>query len=130
MAIYPKQLQPFTPVSSATGPGGSKVRDTSFGDHVVFPNGNPIASDITVNKLLRFIEEDYTGYLTTLGHTRREPRFRPFDTSFGDVVVFSSGFNITGDQPVNELIEILRVLYDIERTVTNNRIGFATSVLN
>ena len=130
MAIYPKQLQPFTPVSSATGPGGSKVRDTSFGDHVVFPNGNPIASDITVNKLLRFIEEDYTGYLTTLGHTRREPRFRPFDTPFGDVVVFANGSTITGDQYVNELIEVLRVLWDIDRAVAPNQTGLATSVQN
>lgn len=130
MAIYPKQLQLFTPVSIATGPGGSKVRDTSFGDYVVFPNGFSVLGDYTVNTVLRFLEEDYTGYLTTINDTRREPRFRPFDTSFGDVVVFASGSTITGDQVANELIEILRVLYDIERTVTNNRIGFATSVLN
>lgn len=130
MAIYPKQLQLFTPVSIATGPGGSKVRDTSFGDYVVFPNGFSVLGDYTVNTVLRFLEEDYTGYLTTINDTRREPRFRPFDTSFGDVVVFASGSTINGDQVANELIEILRVLYDIERTVTNNRIGFATSVLN
>ena len=130
MAIYPKQLQLFTPVSIATGPGGSKVRDTSFGDYVVFPNGFSVLGDYTVNTVLRFLEEDYTGYITTINDTRREPRFRPFDTSFGDVVVFASGSTINGDQVANELIEILRVLYDIERTVTNNRIGFATSVLN
>ena len=128
MAIYPKQLQFFTPVSDATGPGGSKVRDTSFGDYVVFPAGTPVASDLTVNTVLRFLEEDYTGYLTTINDTRREPRFRPFDTSFGDVVVFANGSTITGNQFANELIAILRTLWDIERRVAPNRIGLATSV--
>ena len=128
MAIYPKQLQFFTPVSVATGPGGSKVRDVSFGDHVVLNNGASVSGDYTVNKLLRFIEEDYTNYLTTINHTRREPRFKPFDTPFGDVVVFGSGSTISGDQVANELIEILRVLWDIERTVAPNQIGLATSV--
>ena len=128
MAIYPKQLQLFTPVSIATGPGGSKVRDTSFGDYVVFPNGFSVLGDYTVNTVLRFLEEDYTGYLTTINDTRREPRFRPFDTSFGDVVVFADGSTITGNQFANELIAILRTLWDIERRVAPNRIGLATSV--
>ena len=128
MAIYPKQLQFFTPVSVATGPGGSKVRDVSFGDHVVLNNGASVSGDYTVNKLLRFIEEDYTNYLTTINHTRREPRFKPFDTPFGDVVVFGSGSTISGDQVANELIEILRVLWDIDRAVAPNQIGLAASV--
>ena len=128
MAIYPKQLQFFTPASDATGPGGSKVRNTSFGDHVVFPAGTPVASNITVNKLLRFIEEDYTGYLTTIEHTRRESRFKPFDTPFGDTVVFPSGTPIGSEKPANELIAILRIEWDNERKVAPNRIGLATSV--
>ena len=129
MAIYPKQLQKFDEVSYATGPNGSKVRENSFENHVVLTDGLTPVMDYTVNVLIRFIEEDYTNYITTIDYTKSEARFRPFDTSFGDTVVFPSGVALVGDKSAGELIDIMRVLYDLERTHDDNRTGLATSVL-
>ena len=130
MAIYPKQLQQFDPVSSATGPGGSKIRDTSFGNSVVLSDGNTVLEPYTVNIMIRFLEEDYfKQYITTIDHVRSEPRFQPFDTSFGDVVVFPPGF-ITGDKSAGEIIAIMRVLWENDRRVAFDGIGYATSTLN
>ena len=121
---YPKQLQLFdkTVISSDIG-------TPSFGDKVVLSDGATVITPYTVNIIIRFIEEDFTGYITTVDHVRHEPRFRPFDTAFGDVVVFPVG-TISGNQAANELIEVIRVLWDIDRAVTPNSIGYATSVLN
>ena len=129
MAIYPKQLQQFDTRSFATTPGNTQIRDTSFGDKVILTDGLTVLADYTVNKMIRFLEEDYTGYITTIDHVRREPRFQPFDTSFGDVVVYPTG-TISGDQAAGEIIAIMRVLWDIDRAVTDNSIGYATSTLN
>ena len=128
--IYPKQLQNFDAVSLASGPGGSKIRENSFGNKVVLTNGLLPVTDYTVNVLLRFLEEDYTGYITTIDHVRREDRFTPFDTSFGDVVVFPNNVAIVGDKAAQELIDIMRVLYDTDRTRGDAQTGYATSVLN
>lgn len=129
MSTYPKQLREFDGVSLATGPNGSKVRTTGWGDtHVVLNDTMVPVTDYTVNVLLRFIEEDYTGYITTIDHTKHEDRFRPLDTSFGDTVVFPNGVAIVGDKTPNEILEIIRVLWDIERTRGANRTGLATSV--
>ena len=130
MSLLPKQLQKFTDTSIATGPGGTKVRNYSFGDHVVLNDGLVPVTDYTVNTLLRFMEEDYTEYVTTIDYTKSEDRFRPFDGDFGDEVVFPSGVAISGDQVVNEIIEILRVLWEIRATRTVNKTGKATSVQN
>lgn len=128
MAIYPKQLQKFVDVSLASGPGGTKVRENTFGDHVVLGNGSTVVGDYTVNKILRFIEEDYYGYITTIDHTKHAERFRPFDTDFGDKVVFANGTVLNADQVANELIEVMRVLYDIDRARGANNTGKATSI--
>jgi hypothetical protein len=119
---YPKQLQLFDKTVI-----NSNIGTPSFGDKVVLSDGSPVVAPFTVNMIIRFIEEDYTGYITTVDHVRHEPRFRPFDTAFGDVVVFAPG-TISGDQAANELIEVIRVLWDIDRAVTPNSIGYATSV--
>jgi hypothetical protein len=121
---YPKQLQLFdeTVINSDIG-------TPSFGDKVVLGDGWSVLEPYTVNIVLRFLEEDYTGYLTTIDHVRHEPRFRPFDTAFGDVVVFPAG-SISGDQSANELIEVMRVLWNIDRAVSPDSIGYATSVQN
>lgn len=129
MAIYPKQLQQFDLRSWATTPGNTQIRDTSFGDTVVLSDGFTVIEAYTVNTMLRFLEEDYTKYVTTIDHTKSEPRFKPFDTSFGDVVVYPAG-PITGDQTAGEIIDIMRVLWDIDRTVSDNSFGYATSVQN
>ena len=125
MSIYPKQLQLFD-----KNVIGGDIGTPSFGDTVVLSAAVTPISDYTVNTIIRFLEEDYTGYITTLDHVRHEPRFRPFDTSFGDVVVFPSGVAIGTDQAANELIEVMRILWDIDRAVSNNSIGYATSVDN
>ena len=121
---YPKQLQLFDKTVI-----NSNIGTPSFGDKVVLGDGSTVVVPYTVNMIIRFIEEDYTGYITTVDHVRHEPRFRPFDTSFGDVVVFAPG-TISGDQAANELIEVIRVLWDIDRAVSPNSIGYATSVKN
>ncbi|MBT5286035.1 MAG: hypothetical protein HOL29_08735 [Euryarchaeota archaeon] len=120
---YPKQLQLFDKTVI-----NSNIGTPSFGDKVVLGDGSTVVAPYTVNMIIRFLEEDYTGYLTTVDHVRHEPRFRPFDTAFGDVVVFAPG-TISGDQAANELIEVMRVLWDIDRAVSPNSIGHATSVL-
>ncbi len=125
MAIYPKQLQLFD-----KNVIGGDIGTPSFGDHVVLTDGMTPLGGYTVNRLIRFIEEDFTGYVTTIDHVRHEPRFRPFDTAFGDVVVYPESTPIVGDKPANELIAIFRVLWDIHHEVTNNSFGYATSVLN
>lgn len=130
MTVYPKQLQHFDTRSYATTPGNTQIRDTSFGDSVVLSDGNTVLTDYTVNTMIRFLEEDYyKQYITTIDHVRSEPRFQPFDTSFGDVVVYPTGV-ISGDQAAGEIIDIMRVLWDIDRKVTDNSIGYATSILN
>ena len=117
MAILPKQLQLFG--------------DPSFGDKVVLSSGITPIADYTVNTIIRFLEEDYNpNYITTIDHVRQEPRFRPFDTDFGDVVVYPSGVEIASDQAANEIIEIMRVLWDIDRAVGPNSFGKASSTLN
>ncbi len=125
MVIYPKQLQLFD-----KNVIGGDIGTPSFGDKVILTDGVVPAGGYTVNRLIRFIEEDFTGYITTIDHVRHEPRFRPFDTSFGDVVVFPGGEAVSGDQPANVLIGLFRNLWSNDRKVTNNRIGYATSVLN
>ena len=130
MAIYPKQLQQFDPVSLASGPGGSKIRDTSFANSVILTDGSTVLEAYTVNTMIRFLEEDYyKKYVTTIDHVRSEPRFQPFDTSFGDVVVFPPGF-ISGDKSAGEIIAIMRVLWENDRRVAFDGIGYATSVQN
>jgi hypothetical protein len=118
---YPKQLQLFD-----KNVINSDIGTPSFGDTVVLSGG--AVGPTTVNQVIRYIEETFTGYLTTIDHVRHEPRFRPFDTAFGDVVVFSGTPGT--DQAANELIEVMRVLWDIDRAVSPNSIGYATSVQN
>ncbi len=121
MATYPKQLQLFD-----KNVIGGNIGTPSFADTDVL--AADVAGPITVNQVIRHIEEKFTGYSSTATHVRREPRFRPFDTSFGDVVVFPG---VPGNsQGANELIEKMRVLWDTDRAVTNNSIGYATSVQN
>jgi hypothetical protein len=124
MATYPKQLQLFE-----KNVIGGDISTPSFGDKVILSDGYAVITPYTVNMIIRFLEEDYTGYITTIDHVRHEPRFRPFDTPFGDVVVIATG-NVSGDQAANELIEIMRVLWDIDRDVTDNSFGYASSTLN
>ncbi len=129
MAILPKQLQQFDD-TVIPAPTGGQIGGPSFGDHVVLASGITPVSNYTVNMVIRFMEEDYTQYITTIDHVRHAPRFRPFDTSFGDVVVYPSGVQITVDQVANEIIDIMRVLWDIDRDVTANSFGYASSTLN
>lgn len=130
MGYIPPQLQKFTDVSIASGPGGSKVRNYSFGDHVVISAGETPVVDYTVNVLLRFLKEDFHGMVSAIGDTKSDERFRPFDSDFGDEVVFPNGVLINTNQVANEIIEIFRVLWKNRATRAGNRTGKATSVLN
>jgi len=126
MATYPKQLQLIdSPSSIREGARG-------LGDKVVYSNGFTPPSDVTVNALLAVINDTLYG-LDLSGITnqiRTRDRYRRFDTSFGDTVVYPGGVAMTSDQAANEMIEIMRVLWDVDRAVTNNSIGYATSVDN
>jgi hypothetical protein len=126
---FPEQLKLFTETSIASGPGGSKIRTYSFGDEVIITASTP-PGDYTVNTVIRFIEEVYTKYLTTIDQTKSENRFRLFQDDFGDTVVFPGGQAIATPQTANELISILRVLYSIRGTRTATKTGFAKQVLN
>jgi hypothetical protein len=121
---FPKQLQLFD-----KNVIGGDIGTPSFGDKLILGDGYTVLTPYTVNMIIRFLEEAYTGYITTVDHVRHEPRFRPFDTAFGDVVVFAPG-TISGDQAADELIEVMRVLWAIDRAVSPNSIGYATSVKN
>lgn len=121
MATYPKQLQLFD--RNVTGGYAGTVWFAGSG---VLAGNTP--GPITVNQAIRHIEQKYTGYTSTAEHVRREPRFRPFDTPFGDVVVFADSPG--SSQGANQLIEVMRNLWDTDRAVTNNSIGYATSVKN
>lgn len=59
---------------------------------------------------------------------RTRPRDRFFKSSFGDTVVFPASTPISGAKAANELIEIMRVLWDNDRLVAFDGIGYATSV--
>ncbi len=129
MAILPKQLQQLDDTVIPV-PAGGQIGGPSFGDHVVLASGITPVSDYTVNMVIRFMEEDYTHYITTIDHVRHEPRFRPFDTDFGDQVVFPSGVAVGTDQTVGALIDIMRVFWATDRAVTANSFGRASSTLN
>ena len=132
MANYPKQLQFYPTNSIARGPGNSQVRDAAPGERPVISDGFTPPSDLTVNSVLYDISNilygvDLTG-ITFGKRTRPEHRF--FQDDFGDVVVFPGSTPIATAQTVNELISILRVLWDIQHAVTDNSFGHATSVQN
>lgn len=123
MALYPKQLQLL---DESTG------YRKSYGETIIYSNGFVPTSDITVNGVIYAIDATINGIDITgiTGNIRTRDRYRKFTSDFGDVVVFPGSVAITGDQAANELIEILRVLWDIENPRTVNKTGKATSVQN
>lgn len=134
MSIYPKQLQYYDWDSQASSSVGKapNVRK-GRGTHPVYPDGFVPPSNVTVNELVSFVIPstiygvDLTG---ASGFIRTRPEHRQFDGSFGDTVVFPASVAITGGKVVNEIIDILRLLYDQNRARTSTRTGYATSVLN
>ena len=115
MAIYPKQLQQFD--------GDTSFRKGRINEPVLA--AGTISGDKTVNDILGILELHFSE--DVYPWTRTRPRFQHFDTSFGSIVVFTDGQAVT-EQVAGELIAILRVLWDTDRTVTPNSIGYATSV--
>ena len=122
--MYPKQLQLIDERSSI------RKGNRGLGDQVIYSNGFTPPADVTVNDLLGVINNLLYGIdLSGATNSRRtRDRYRAFDTPFGDTVVYPGGVAMTSAQTANEMIEILRVLWDINRAVTNNGIGYATSV--
>lgn len=115
--MYPKQLQQFD--------DDAAFRVGRVNEPVM--SAGTIATDTTVNDVLGILELHFSK--DTLSWSRTRPRFQHFDTSFGDTVVFTNGQVIT-EQVAGELIEVLRILWDIDRAVTDNSIGYATSTQN
>ena len=124
--MYPKQLQLIDEPSSI------RKGDRGLGDKVVYSNGYAPPVDVTVNDVLASINNLLNGIdLTGITNNKRtRDRYRGFDTPFGDIVVYPASVAMTSDQYANEMITILRVLWDIDRAVTTNGIGYATSVQN
>ena len=132
MATYPKQLalldQHYIGASSP-------IKGNAPGDRVIYSNGFTPPTDVTVNDLLAVISDTLHGIDLTgiTNNVRTRDRFRKFDTSFGETVVYPGGVAMVADQSANEMIEIMRVLYDIDRsrgTQASPKTGYATSVLN
>ena len=114
MAVYPKQLQLF-------------ATDTGFraglGDDPLLP---AIALTTSVNVLLNVLHKGDRNITSVHDGERIEERFRPFDTSFGDVQVTLDAVPHT----FNEVIGRMRDAWDTYRAVSNNSIGLATSTQN
>ena len=127
MALYPKQLQYYTQTSLAAGPGDSKVKVKTNGTEVVKASGT-VSGDINVNDLLHLIGQKLYG--TSLGSVRNDPRVRPFDTDFGNVVIYAQDTVLAEDITVNGAIFELRGKWDTLNPVAANRIRKATSVLH
>jgi hypothetical protein len=130
MSLYPKQLQFYTENSEAVGPGNTRVRNAAPGELGVISDGYTPSVNITVNALLFDIGTSVNGLdLTGATYSKRtRPEHRPFDSAFGQKVIFPQGVAITGTRTVNELIAILRAEYDIYRAKTATKTGLATSV--
>jgi len=127
MTLYPEQLQYYTQPSLASGPGGSKVKGPSNGTEVVKASG-PVTGDINVNDLLHLIGQKLYG--TSLGSVRNFNRVRPFDTDFGNVVVYAQDTSLAENVTVNGAIFELRGKWDAYRKVDTHRMGLATSTSN
>lgn len=125
MSLYPKQLQYFTETTGFR---------TSPGETVVYANALVPGTDITVNDVIVAISETIYGVdLSGITHNiRTRDRFRAFKDDFGSVVVFPNGVAIVGDQVVNELIAVLRVLWATRHdrgTKASPTTGYATASL-
>ena len=132
MATYPKQLALYDEHYIGAS---SPIKSNAHGNRVVYSNGFTPPVDVTVNDLLAVIDDTLYGIdLTGITHNKRtRPRNRKFDTTFGETVVYPGGVAMTGDTRANEMIEVMRVLYDIDRsrgTQASPKTGYATSVLN
>ena len=130
MATYPKQLQ-FFEAGPVPGAAGDKIGSPAVGDIEIYSDGFTPGAPVTVNGMLAVLSDTIYGIDLTgiTNNIRTRPRFQKFDTSFGDVVVFPVA-PVSGPQYANEIIAIMRVLYDIDRTRDENQTGYATSVLN
>lgn len=131
MSQYPEQLQ----LLDAHYIGSSSpIKGNPPGDRAIYSNGFTPPVDVTVNSLLAVISDTLYGIdMTGITHNfRTRPRYRKFDTSFGDTVVYPGGVAVVGDQSANEMIEIMRVLYDIDRsrgTKAAPKTGYASATL-
>ncbi|AET72510.1 hypothetical protein SXGG_00010 [Synechococcus phage S-CBP42] len=127
MCNYPEQLQYYTRPSVASHSTDPKIRDTKVNGNEVVKAAGAVSGDINVNDLLHLIGQKLYG--TALSSVRCAPRVRPFDTSFGNVVVYANAVDLAVDVTVNGAILELRKKWDEYRKVDTRRIGLATSVL-
>ena len=121
MATYPKQLQLPTPSKS-----GLRVC-SDWADKGAFSDGFTPPADETVNDVLHQLAGVIDNWLP--GDTeRRRRRFQPFDTSFGDVVIYPASVAITGGKTVTECINDLRSAWDTYALRGDRQTGLASSV--
>ena len=127
MSLYPEQLQYYSRPSVASHGTDDKIRDNTVNGNKVVKSSGAVSGDINVNDLLHLIGSRLYG--TSMGSVRNFNRVRPFDTAFGDVIVYANGVDLAEDVTVNGAILELRTKWDAYRKVDKNRIGLATSVL-
>ena len=65
-----------------------------------------------------------------LEYPRTDKRFRLFDTSFGDVVIYPAGVPITGGKTYRQVVDDLRAAWATYTLRGDARTGLATSVDN
>jgi len=127
MSLYPEQLQYYSMPSVATGPDGKKVREDKVNGNEVVIAASTVSGDINVNDLLHLVGQKLYG--TALSSVRCAPRVQPFDTDFGNVIVYAQDTVLAENVTVNGAIFELRGKWDAYRKVDKRKIGLATSVL-
>lgn len=128
MTLYPEQLQYYSRPSVASHGTEPRVRDNTVNGNKVVKASGPVTGDINVNDLLHLIGQRLYG--TSLASTRSFNRVRPFDTAFGNVVVYAQDSTLAEDVTVNGAIFELRKKWADYHKVDKHRIGLATSVLH
>ena len=129
MASYPKQLQLYSSTSVA-GAGDIKAGNRALGDTPIYSDGFTPPIDVTVNGVLAVISDTLYGIDLTgiTNNIRTRPRFQEFDTTFGDVVVYTGGVAVTGGKTTNEMITDLRTAWDTYTLRGTRQTGLASSV--
>ena len=122
MTFYPCQLQQWDTLAD-------NISEPVRGDSLVIALAYNPPTYLTVNKLLDLMHD--TLYPTFTNRTRRVDRFRRFDTSFGDVVIYPSGTAIAAGKTYRQIVTALRAAwktYASRGTASSPKTGLATSV--
>ena len=123
MATLPDQLKLPTP-------GLTGLRNSNdWAAQGVYSDGFTPPSAETVNDVLFQCQGVFYNTLP-LEYPRTDKRFRLFDTSFGDVVIYPAGVPITGGKTYRQVVDDLRAAWATYTLRGDARTGLATSVDN